>query len=189
VAFRFVEQDIGCRDHVNFGDSIGFADSADRGEPTCQRTLFSRNIRSGPWLYRRRAANAEREQMFDSDKAADPAESFEMTWHGDCLVATPASSVEAMRWDLIESAAGLILGPLKSRKVPMVIFDLSRLSYFGSVFLALLLQCHKLVKSRGGELVLCGVGEMGRELLRVTSLDLLWAIYDSREEALAAIAG
>lgn len=127
--------------------------------------------------------------MFDSDNDADPAESFEMTWHGDCLVATPASSVEAMRWDLIEPAAGLILGPLKSRKVPMVIFDLSRVSYFGSVFLALLLQCHKLVKSRGGELVLCGVGEVARELLRVTSLDLLWAIYDSREEALAAIAG
>jgi anti-anti-sigma factor len=126
--------------------------------------------------------------MLDFHNHVDPAESFEMMWHGDSLVATPASSVETMRWDLIEPAAGLLLGPLKSRKVPTVIFDLSRVSYFGSVFLALLLRCHKLVKSRGGELVLCGVGEMARELLRVTSLDLLWAIYDSREEALAALA-
>ena len=60
--------------------------------------------------------------------------------------------------------------------------------YFGSVFLALLLRCHKLVKSRGGELALCGVNEMARELLRVTSLDTLWTIYDSREKALTALA-
>jgi len=44
------------------------------------------------------------------------------------------------------------------------------------------------VKSRGGELVLCGASELARELLRVTSLDTLWAIYDTREEALDAVA-
>ena len=69
----------------------------------------------------------------------------------------------------------------------MVIFDLSQVAYFGSVFLALLLRVQKLVKSRGGELVLCGPSEMARELLRVTALDTLWAIYDSREEALKAL--
>ncbi|HLQ44731.1 MAG TPA: STAS domain-containing protein, partial [Planctomycetaceae bacterium] len=81
-----------------------------------------------------------------------------------------------------------ILGPLKAQAVPTVIFDLSQMVYFGSVFLALLLRCHKLVKSRGGELALCGVNTMGRELLRVTSLDTLWTIYNSREEALTALA-
>ena len=59
--------------------------------------------------------------------------------------------------------------------------------YFGSVFLAVLLRCHKLVKSRGGDLVLCGVSSVVRELLRITALDTLWAIYDSREEALDAL--
>ena len=93
-----------------------------------------------------------------------------------------------MRWDLIEPAAAIILGPLREQKVPMVVFDLSSVAYFGSVFLALLLRCHKLVKSRGGELVLCGPSAIARELLRVTSLDTLWAIYDSREEALTALA-
>ena len=64
----------------------------------------------------------------------------------------------------------------------MVVFDLSDVAYFGSVFLALLLRCHKFVKSRGGELVLCGASELARELLRVTSLDTLWAIYDTRRK-------
>lgn len=127
--------------------------------------------------------------MFDTkDDSTDPVDSFEMKRQGSCVVVIPAASVETMRWDLIEPAAAIILEPLKTLNVPMVVFDLSSVAYFGSVFLALLLRCHKLVKSRGGELVLCGASPMARELLRVTSLDTLWAIYDSREEALTALA-
>ena len=127
--------------------------------------------------------------MFNSlDDSIDPADSFELKHQGDCLVVIPAASVEKLQWDLIEPVAAIILEPLKTLSVPMVVYDLSRVAYFGSVFLALLLRCHKLVKSRGGELVLCDPSEMARELLRVTSLDTLWAIYDSREEALTALA-
>ncbi len=127
--------------------------------------------------------------MFDTeDDRIDPTQSFELKWQGGCVVVIPVACVEAMRWDLIEPTTAIILGPLREQKVPMVVFDLSNVAYFGSVFLALLLRCHKLVNSRGGELVLCGPSAMARELLRVTSLDTLWAIYDSREEALIALA-
>ncbi len=69
----------------------------------------------------------------------------------------------------------------------MVVVDLSQVNYFGSVFLALLLRCHTAVKSRGGELVLSGASKMARELLKITALDTLWAIYDTKEEALDAV--
>ena len=125
--------------------------------------------------------------MFESNPSLDPNDSFQMQWHGSCVVVIPAASVEAMRWDLIEPAAAIILGPLKAQTLPLVVFDLGQVAYFGSVFLALMLRVHKLVKSHGGELVLCSPSEMARELLRVTALDTLWAIYDSREEALQAL--
>jgi anti-anti-sigma factor len=115
-------------------------------------------------------------------------EDFELEWHGSTVVIVPASNVESMRWDLIEPAADVVMDPLREHEVPMIVFDLSDVSYFGSVFLALLLRCHKFVKSRGGELVLCGASKMANELLRVTALDTLWAIYDTREEALEAVA-
>ncbi|HCS51070.1 STAS domain-containing protein [Rubinisphaera sp.] len=114
-------------------------------------------------------------------------EDFRLEWHGDVVVVTPASNIESMNWDLIEQAADLIMAPLRDQEVPLVIVDLSEVGYFGSVFLALLLRCHKFVKSRGGELVLCGASEMAAELLRITALDTLWAIYDTRDEALEAI--
>lgn len=116
-------------------------------------------------------------------------EDFQLEWHGNTVVITPASNVESMRWDLIEQAADIVMDPLQESDVPMIVFDLSDVNYFGSVFLALLLRCHKFVKSKGGELVLCGASEMASELLRVTALDTLWAIYDTREEALDALAG
>jgi len=76
---------------------------------------------------------------------------------------------------------------LRDEKVPLVVFDLSQLSYFGSVFLALLLRCHKLVKSKGGQLVICSPSVASNELLHVTALDTLWAIYDTRRAALDAL--
>lgn len=112
---------------------------------------------------------------------------FELEWHGDAVVVVPASNVENMSWDVVENAADLVLAPLARQKVPLVVVDLSRVSYFGSVFLALLLRCHKLVRQKGGELVLCGASELARELLQITNLDTLWAIYDSRDEALEAV--
>lgn len=114
-------------------------------------------------------------------------EDFQLQWHGEIVVIVPASNVESMRWDLIEQAAEIVMTPLEDQEVPLVVFDLSDINYFGSVFLALLLRCHKLVKSRGGELVLCGASPMAQELLRVTALDTLWASYDTREEALDSL--
>ncbi len=112
---------------------------------------------------------------------------FQIKWHGDAVVVLPTGNIEAMSWDLIEQAADMVMAPLADQKVPLVVFDLSEVGYFGSVFLALLLRCHKFVKSRGGEIILCGCCKMARELLRITALDTLWAIYDDRESALDAV--
>ena len=114
-------------------------------------------------------------------------DTFQLEYHGNTVVIVPAKNAEDMRWDLIEQAAEIVLAPIREMEVPMVIFDLSEVEYVDSVFLSLFLRCHKLVKSRGGELVLCGASKMARELLRVTALDTLWAIYDSRDEALSAL--
>ena len=113
---------------------------------------------------------------------------FRFEWHGNTVVIIPASNVESMRWDLIEQAADIVMEPIRAQDAPMVVFDLSDVNYFGSVFLQLLLRCHTRVRTKGGELVLCGVSKNAAELLRITALDTLWAIYDTREEALEALA-
>ncbi|HMP03097.1 MAG TPA: STAS domain-containing protein [Gemmatales bacterium] len=107
---------------------------------------------------------------------------------GELAIIEPTNEVESMEWELIEQAAEIVLQPLKREPAAGVIVDLAQVSYFGSVFLSLLLRCHKLVKQQGGEMVLCGVSPRARELLEVTALDTIWAIYDTREEAVNALA-
>ncbi len=119
----------------------------------------------------------------------DSSDDFRLEWHGNTMLITPAANVESMSWELIEQAADIVMSPLKKHSSPMVVFDLSEVNYFGSVFLALLLRCHTAVKSRGGELVICGASKMARELLKITALDTLWAIYETKEEALDAVDG
>ena len=108
--------------------------------------------------------------------------------HGDVAIIVPTADVEAMQWDLIEQAADIVLQPLRKEPASGVIVDLSKVAYFGSVFLSLLLRCHKLVKQQGNEMVLCGASERARELLKLTALDTLWAIYLDRDEAMDALA-
>ena len=45
------------------------------------------------------------------------------------------------------------------------------------------------MKKNGLEMVLAGVNDRIRELLRLTNLDTLWAIYDTPQQALDALGG
>jgi len=112
---------------------------------------------------------------------------FKIEWHGNTVVVTASSGVESLNWDLVERAADVIMEPLSDQTAPMVIVDLSHVKFFGSIFLALLLRCHKFVKRKGGELVLCGPSDLARDTLRITALDTIWAIYSTRQEALDAL--
>ena len=116
-------------------------------------------------------------------------ESFQIERRGDVAVITPAPELENMAEPLIEQAAQVVLAPLKENPPSGLIVDLSRVNFFGSVFISFLLRCHLLLKKQGAELVLAGVSDRVRELLRLTSLDTLWALYATRAEALEALGG
>ncbi len=117
----------------------------------------------------------------------DDGDLLQLSWHGDALVVAPSGTIEAVDWVYIDQAAQVVLEPIRGQEVPLVVFDLEQVTYFGSVFLALLLRCQKLVKSKGGEMVLCSLTAPAQELLQITGLDMVWAIYDNRADALSAI--
>lgn len=122
---------------------------------------------------------------------AEPShgQSFHIERHGDIAVVVPSPEVETMQENLIQQAAQMVLAPLEEDPPAGLVIDLSQVKYFGSVFLSFLLRCHMLAKRRGSEIVLAGASERSRELLHLTALDTLWALYDTRAEALDALAG
>ena len=106
---------------------------------------------------------------------------------GDAIVIRPTGSVESLPWELVEEASTVLLAPLHGHPTPLVVFDLAELKSVGSVLLNLLLKCHRAVESVGGEFVLCRASEPVKELIRLTALDTVWAVYETRDEALEAI--
>ncbi len=119
----------------------------------------------------------------------DASQSFGVERHGDIAIIVPSPEVESMPENLIQQAAQLVLAPLRDDPPGGLVIDLSQVNYFGSVFLSFLLRCHMLAKKHGTEVVLAGTSARTRELLHLTALDTLWAIYNTRAEALEALAG
>src|SRR6188472_1141199 len=109
--------------------------------------------------------------------------------HGEVAVVGVSSAIENLPSSAIETAAQVVLSPLKENPPSNVIVDLAKVQFFTSEFISFLLRCHVIVKKHHGELVLAGVSARVRELLRQTALDTLWAIYDNRAQALAALGG
>src|SRR5690348_17222543 len=112
------------------------------------------------------------------------SESFRVERHGNIAVIIPAPEVESMPENLIQQAAELVLAPLRKDPPDGLVIDLSEVKFFGSVFISFLLKCHMLVKKHGSEVVLAGASDRVRELLQLTALDTLWALYKTRAEAL-----
>jgi anti-anti-sigma factor len=115
-------------------------------------------------------------------------QSFRVEKHGDLAIIVPSTDVESMPENLIQQAAQMVLAPLRANPPGGLIIDLSEVNYFGSVFLSFLLRCHMLAKKHGSEVALVGPSDRARELLHLTALDTLWAIYKTRAEAFEAMA-
>jgi anti-sigma B factor antagonist len=114
---------------------------------------------------------------------------FHIKRYGDVAVIVPSPAIESLPANLIEPSAQAVLAPLKENPPTSLIVDLAQVGFFGSEFISFLLRCHLLVKKQDSELVLCGVTDRIRELLRQTALDTLWAIYEDRAEAISALGG
>ncbi len=120
---------------------------------------------------------------------SEQSKTFRIERHGDIAVIIPASEVESMPENLIQQAAEIVLAPLRKDPPAGLVIDLSEVKFFGSVFISFLLKCHMLVKKHGSEVVLAGASDRIRELLHLTALDTLWALYPTRSDALSSLGG
>jgi len=121
------------------------------------------------------------------EDSASTGDAFTFERHGDLTVITATEAIERIDFGLEEQVSDMILKPLRRQENPLIVFDLSRVDNFGSMFLALLIRCWRLALSQGGSMALSGVTERTRELLRVTALDTVWPIYDTKREAMDAL--
>ncbi len=114
-------------------------------------------------------------------------DAFTIERRGELTVVSANPILESIAIGLEDQAAELIFNPIRRDAEPLIVFDLSQVDYFGSVFLGVLLRCWKLVQAKGGTMALAGVSVRAKELLHLTSLDFVWPIYADRREAVEAL--
>jgi anti-anti-sigma factor len=118
---------------------------------------------------------------------SNSTDAFTIERRGDITLIAATPALEALDPTLEEQVAEVIMGPVRGQDNPLIVFDLSEVNYFGSRFVAVLLRCWKRCTAKGGTMALAGVSAHARELLRVTSLDLIFPIYATRREAIESM--
>ncbi len=88
-----------------------------------------------------------------------------------------------VQWGEIEALGRRVLTELEGYRVPMVIVDLSPLSYMGSAMVALIVRLWKTVKAGGGKMSVVCPDPMVHKVLALAGLDKVWPIVDSRDQA------
>lgn len=119
--------------------------------------------------------------------ASRSSDDFRFEQHGEVTVIVPSPEFEHMDPTLIADAADLLIAPLEASDPLLLVVDLTDVPFFGSAFISLLLRCWNLANGRDGQMCLVGVRPRARELLHITSLDMIWPIYPTRREALEAL--
>lgn len=72
---------------------------------------------------------------------------------------------------------------------PNMLIDLSNTKYFGSAFIGFLIAIANRLKERGdGRLGICGLAAFARMALEKTKSDTILALFETDEEAVAALA-
>ncbi len=97
------------------------------------------------------AAEPFRAASMSSGNPSSSDEAFTIERHGDLTVITATRALEQIEFGLEEQVADMILKPLQRQENPLIVFDLSQVDNFGSMFLALLIRCWKLAMSQRGD--------------------------------------
>ncbi len=72
----------------------------------------------------------------------------------------------------------------------LIILDFERVQYLSSQAIGLIIGLHKrLAKSKGGQLILCSVGERLMQLIKIVKLEKLLTIKPTQKEAVNAAMG
>ncbi len=117
------------------------------------------------------------------------SDAFRVEVSGGTLIISPVGDINSLSGELLEEAAAMMSGLIEAHESPMLVIDLSGVPSCSSLFMSFLLRCHKAVKNRGGEMVLCAASKMLLELFALTRLDTVWAVYETRAQALDAVDG
>ena len=118
---------------------------------------------------------------------------FEFECVGDILVVEPTGSLMEFRDADIRNAYNDTYRRLDADEVTHLLIDFSKLDYFGSTFVGMLIRLAKKARLGGGEAVLCCLSDNMNQMMKSLMLlenartDCFWVPFKSRAEAISSL--
>lgn len=113
---------------------------------------------------------------------------FKVSQSDDTLIVVPTGDGSAFRYQDLQLEVNAIRAHLAQGKAKHLVIDLNEMDYFGSEFIGALVSMAREVRNRRGKAFMCDATPQMLEVLKGMSLFKLWPYYETRPEALAAIA-
>lgn len=118
---------------------------------------------------------------------------FEYERIDNVLVVIPTGSLMEFRDSDIRNAYNDTYRYLDDADVKHLLIDFSKLEYFASTFVGMLIRLAKKARLGGGEAVLCNLSDNMKQMMKTlmllenTKTDFFWVPFPSRAEALASL--
>lgn len=122
-----------------------------------------------------------------------PNSPFQFEQSDAVLIVTPQGRQTQYRDEELRHAYNETYRRLSDEGVTHLLFDFSKMDYFGSTFVGIMIRLARKARQCGGEAVLCSLSGNMQEmmkslmLLENTKTDFYWASYPDRAAALTAL--
>ncbi|HYW81204.1 MAG TPA: STAS domain-containing protein [Thermoguttaceae bacterium] len=131
------------------------------------------------------------------------AHTFSVESENETLIVTPLRSVGSLAEENVRPELDAIIEEIRQRELKHAVIDLREITYFGTSMLEAMFAIWRRIRTDHnesaegetpqaetirGQMTLCNVSTMGREILRVSRFDTLWPICDSKDDAIRRMA-
>ncbi|MBV08782.1 STAS domain-containing protein [Rubinisphaera sp.] len=110
--------------------------------------------------------------------------SIELTHQNGITILTPMGDTLSYR-DIDVQREGMDINQqLKTAGTQVIIVDMSRSNYFGSLMIGVINSFGQTVKQRNGQMFLCGASDEMQSVLKIMKLESLWPHFPKLADAL-----
>jgi anti-anti-sigma factor len=108
---------------------------------------------------------------------------FELSREGSVAIVVPSRNISSLAEEGVENQWNELREKLLLGGATRVVIDFGRIEYFGSTMLEWMLSLWKPLKTLDGKMAICGISNVGQEILRAARLDQIWPMYAKRDDA------
>ena len=113
---------------------------------------------------------------------------WQIEYENGLMVLVPLCDITSLAELEVQTELKDVLERLEHTDPPHMIVDFGHVNYFGSSMLVAMHTIWRRIRERSGQLLLCELSDVGREIVEVSRFDSVWPVFATRQEALASLA-